>query len=115
VPENIPEYVQIRERELNGSEMEDARFASQQQLDESRTVTPGGYEPNHGVIHGVDPTLLGHDDSHLLGQEMQERSGIPMLSGRGGAATIDSMDLDQVIEDEHTAAESAAVRSVELE
>ena len=98
--------------------MEAARVASQHlvdQLDESRTVTPGVDEPDHEIIHGVDPNLLGNDDSPFSGQEMQERSGIPMLSGRGGASTIDSMDLDQVMEDEHTAGESAAVRSVELE
>lgn len=110
------------ERELrssNESELEIARAASQHladQLDESRTVTPGGDEPE--VIHGVDPTLLGNNDAPFSGQEMQERSGMLMLSGRGGgeaASTIDKMDLDQVMEDENTTEESAAVRSVELE
>ncbi len=85
-------------------------------VDESRTVTPGGDEP-HELIHGVDPSLLSNDDAPFLGQEMQERNGMPMLSSRSKgepANTIYSMDMDQVMEDENITEESAAVRHVEL-
>jgi len=51
--------------------------------------------------------------------EMQERSGIPMLATRSiggssvmGTSTIDSMDLDQVLQDENVREESAAVKRV---
>jgi hypothetical protein len=48
------------------------------------------------------------------GQEMQERSSMRMMAGalqKGEkASTIDSMDLDEVVEDQHAAGESAAVR-----
>lgn len=110
------------ERELRStdgaSELEDVSAASQHladRLDESRTVTPGGDEPE--VIHGVDPTMFGNGDTPFSGQEMQERGGMPMLSSRAGdepASTIDSMDLDQVIEDENVTEESAAVKNIEL-
>ena len=110
------------ERELRStdgaSELEGARAASQtlaDQLDDSRTVTPDIDE--HEVIHGIDPIMLKDGDTPFSGQEMQERSGIPMLSSRAGgepATTIDSMDLDQVMEDEHTTEESAAVKNVGL-
>jgi len=69
----------------------------------------------HEIIVGVDPSLImkGNDD---VGPEMKERGGIPMLSGRKMSMqqmnTIDSMDLDQVVEDEHIAEESTAVKRV---
>ena len=109
------------ERELRSTEgvsdLAGVRAASEHladRVDESRTVTPGEIEPE--VIHGVDPTLFGNDDSPFSVQEMQERSGIPMLAGRAGGetSTIDSMDLDQVMEDENRTEESAAVKHVEL-
>ena len=83
-------------------------------MDESRTVTPGEIE--HEIIHGVDPTLLGNDDSPFSGREMQERSDMPILSSKANddSTTIDTMDLDQVMEDEITTEESAAVKHVDL-
>ena len=84
-------------------------------VDESRTVTPCGDEPE--VIHGVDPALLSNDDTPISGQEMQERSGMPMLSSRAGdqsATTIDRMDLDQVVEDDNLTEASPAVQHVDL-
>jgi len=69
----------------------------------------------HEIVVGVDPSLImkGNDDA---GQEMKERGGMPMLSGRKMSMqqmnTIDSMDLDQVVEDEHIAEESTAVKRV---
>jgi hypothetical protein len=110
------------ERELTStdgaSELEGARLTSQtlaDQLDDSRTVTPDGDE--HEIIHGIDPTMLSNDDTPFSGQEMKERSGIPMLSSRAGGepvTTIDSMDLDQVVEDDNITEESAAVKNVGL-
>jgi hypothetical protein len=107
--------VQAKDRKLgytdSGFNMASARAASQMmadRIDDSRTVTPGDDE--HEVIHGVDPML---EDSSFSGQEMQERSNMPMLSASSTRAkTIDSMDLDQVVEDEHGAKESAAVRDL---
>ncbi|KUJ11698.1 uncharacterized protein LY89DRAFT_786579 [Mollisia scopiformis] len=69
------------------------------------------------VIMGIDPSLLTKDhNDHEAGQEMQERSSMPMLSGRPltkeKASTIDSMDLDQVVEDMNVKEESAAVKHV---
>ncbi|KAJ5033526.1 uncharacterized protein L3040_008641 [Drepanopeziza brunnea f. sp. 'multigermtubi'] len=69
------------------------------------------------VIMGFDPSTDTGFESRPTTQEMQERSGIPMLSAHatGGAtklSTVDSMDLDQVIEDDEVARESAAVKHV---
>lgn len=110
------------ERELRSTdgafELEGAQSASQtltDRLDESRTVTPDG--DDHEIIHGIDPSMLSNVDASFSGQEMQERSGIPMLSGRAGGelvTTIDSMDLDQVMEDENMTEESAAVKNIGL-
>ena len=110
------------ERELRStdgaSELDGACAASQalaDQLDNSRTVTPDVDE--HEVIHGIDPAMLDNNDMPFSRQEMQERSGMPMLSSRAGGepvTTIDSMDLDQVMEDENTTEESAAVKNVGL-
>lgn len=119
-PKGYESSVQVMEKELRSndgvSEFEEGRTASQQlidHLDESRTVTPGETE----VIHGIDPTMLGRDDTPFSGQEMQERTGAPLLSGGAGGesvSTIDSMDLDQVVDDENVTEESAAVKHVEL-
>lgn len=121
-PKGYENSVQVMERELRttdgASELEGARAASQtlaDQLDESRTVTPDG--DDHEVIHGVDPSMLSNDDNPFSGQEMQERSGMPMLSSIAGGEpviTIDSMDLDQVMEDDNITEESAAVKNVGL-
>jgi hypothetical protein len=70
----------------------------------------------HDIIVGVDPSLIMKDNEGA-GQEMKERGMMPMLSGRKMSmqqmGTIDSMDLDQVVvEDEHIAEESTAVKGV---
>jgi hypothetical protein len=69
----------------------------------------------HEIIVGVDPSLI-MKDSDGGGQEMKERGGMPMLSGRKMSVqqmgTIDIMDLDQVVDDEHVAEESTAVKQV---
>jgi hypothetical protein len=110
------------ERELRSTdgafELDGTQSASQtlaNQLDESRTVTPDG--DDHEIIHGIDPSMLSNVDTPFSGQEMQERSSMPMLSGRAGGelvTTIDSMDLDQVMEDENITEESAAVKNIGL-
>lgn len=69
---------------------------------------------NHEMIIGVDPNTY---ENPSPGQEMQERSGIRMLSARAGNGSenpkpIDIMDLDQIMEDENVAMESGAVRHV---
>jgi hypothetical protein len=75
----------------------------------------------HEVLIGVDPTTTGFDPSELMKngdekQEMQERNGLSLLSrpmsNTAQSSTIDSMDLDQVIEDENVSKESEAVKHV---
>lgn len=79
----------------------------------TQVVAPNGKQ-NHEMIMGIDPNL--HENSSP-GQEMQERSSMRMLSSRArdGAENpkpIDSMDLDQVMEDENIAQESGAVSHI---
>ncbi|CZT05976.1 uncharacterized protein RCO7_05199 [Rhynchosporium graminicola] len=72
--------------------------------------------PDHEVIMGVDPSSI--DDTGFETppppQEMQERSGMPMLSratsGQDNPIPIDSMDL--IMDDDTVAGESAAVKHV---
>jgi hypothetical protein len=68
---------------------------------------------------GVDPSLLANNHIDPKGQEMQERTGMPMLAGRPTSSrqskTIDSMDLDQVVEDADVVEESAAASAVKHE
>jgi len=77
----------------------------------------------HEVLIGVDPITTGVDPSELMkngedrqGQEMQERNGLSLLSrpvsNTTRSSTIDSMDLDQVVEDENVSKESEAVKHV---
>ena len=124
-PRGYENSIQVKERELRSSDESsdfDAARAASQNLanhlsDRSMTITPNGSE-GHEVIEGVDPTMLSNYDTPFLsGQEMQERSGMPMLSGRAGggvvqANTIDCMDLDQVMEDGNVTEESATVKHV---
>lgn len=76
------------------------------------------FAPNGGedLIVGIDPSLLTKSHDNDTKQEMQERNDIPMLAGRSltkeKASTIDSMDLDQVVEDADVKEESAAVKRV---
>ncbi len=78
-------------------------------------VVPTSGKQDHEIVVGVDPSLIMRNNEDG-GQEMKERGGMPMLSGRKMSAaqmsTIDSMDLDQVLEDEHVAEESTAVKRV---
>lgn len=102
--------VQVSERELPGETWNgDAGPSSM-----NDTFAPNGND-NHEVVVGIDPSLLMKDNQYS-GQEMQERTGIPMLSGRPMSkekeATIDSMDLDHVVEDTDVREESAAVKRV---
>ncbi|TAQ86641.1 hypothetical protein B7494_g5012 [Chlorociboria aeruginascens] len=71
-------------------------------------------EDQHKVIMGVDPSAAQEK------QEMQELGRMSMLSrrpkdGETDTDTVDGMDLDleRVMEDEHTTEESAAVKHVE--
>jgi hypothetical protein len=75
----------------------------------------------HEVLIGFDPTTTGVDPSELMKngdekQEMQERNGLSLLSrpvsNTAPSSTIDSMDLDQVVEDENVSKESEAVKHV---
>lgn len=66
------------------------------------------------MIIGIDPSL---QEYFPAGQEMQERSSMRMLSagskdGTTNSKPIDSMDLDQIMEDDNIAQESSAVRHV---
>jgi hypothetical protein len=123
-PRGYGNSVQVMERELRSSDESsdfDAARAASENLanhlsDRSMTITPNGSE-GHEVIEGVDPTMLSNYDTSFSGHEMQERSGMPMLSGRasGGeeeANTIDCMDLDQVVEDGNVKEENASVEHV---
>jgi len=69
------------------------------------------------VIIGVDPTQLIDVETQFTRQEMQERNSLRVLSTRPNGsiqrpATIDSMDMDQIMEDTDTRDESAAVKHV---
>jgi hypothetical protein len=65
---------------------------------------------------GVDPSELMKNGEDRQGQEMQERNGLSLLSrpvsNTTRSSTIDSMDLDQVVEDENVSKESEAVKHV---
>ncbi len=109
--------VTVSERELRGSD--DSYWNAGPAHD---PFAPNGSK-QHEVIVGIDPSLginpsllTKHYDDTKAKQEMEERSGIPMLSGRPmskeKAATIDEMDLDQVVEDANIREESAAVKRV---
>ena len=118
--------VNVVERELRSSDesgsgsgagLDDAKAASQN----SASHVDGSNEEE--VIVGIDPSMLSNDYQPppippRQPQEMQERSGMPMLTGMqtngggGKKSTIDSMDLDQVLEDADTAAESAALKNL---
>ncbi|KAG9244801.1 hypothetical protein BJ878DRAFT_541942 [Calycina marina] len=79
---------------------------SEREVDEQETFEPFN---SAYVTNGIDPAAVG-------GQEMQERSSTrglmspPQQGGQSG--TIDSMDLDQMLEDDNVANESKAVRRV---
>jgi len=78
----------------------------------------------HEVLIGIDPITTGVNPVELIKngdekqemQEMQERNGLSLLSrpmsNTAQSSTIDSMDLDQVVEDENVSRESEAVKHV---
>ncbi len=119
---NNSAHVKVVERELRSSD-ESFEYESTPSQHEGTHLTgslpPISSDQQHEVLVGVDPSLLAKDqDAPTQGiQEMEERSGMPMLSSRpkgdtAQSSTIDNMDLDQVMEDETVAGESAAVRRV---
>ena len=67
------------------------------------------------MIIGIDPSLGGGRGEEM--QEMVERSGAPILAAprplaRGPNQTIDSMDLDRVVEDQHVREESGGLHYI---
>jgi hypothetical protein len=110
---NQYQRVNITEKELRGDEPNnvDSHLGNGGIMED--VVPTNGKQ--HEIIVGVDPSLI-MKDNESMGQEMKERGGMPMLSGRkmsvAQMGTIDSMDLDQVVEDEHVAEESTAVKQV---
>lgn len=111
---NQYQRVNVTEKELRGSDDStnaDGHLGSGGIMED--VVPTNGTQ--HEIIAGVNPSLIMKDNENM-GQEMKERGGMPMLSGRKMSVaqmeTIDSMDLDQVVEDEHVAEESTAVQQV---
>ncbi|PVH78657.1 hypothetical protein DL98DRAFT_590199 [Cadophora sp. DSE1049] len=106
--------VNITARELrnNGDAEETEASASQQHTSMGGTEPPSSQ--SHEVLVGVDPSLLDNTnyETPRPTQEMQERSGMPMLSRAtsGPTNSLDSMDL--IMEDDSVAGESAAVKRV---
>jgi hypothetical protein len=113
---NQYQRVNITETELRGSDESttvDGHLGNGGGIMEDVVPTNG---KQHDIIVGVDPSLI-MKDNESAGQEMKERGMMPMLSGRKMSMqqvdTIDTMDLDQVVvEDEHIAEESTAVKRV---
>jgi hypothetical protein len=113
---NQYQRVNVTETELRGSDESatvDGHLGNGGGIMEDVVPTNG---KQHDIIVGVDPSLIMKDNEGA-GQEMKERGMMPMLSGRKMSmqqmGTIDSMDLDQVVvEDEHIAEESTAVKRV---
>lgn len=112
------------ERELggaDGSPSDEARAASQNFSTRLTDVPEGGAAlQGNDVIEGVDPSLTTNKGQSSAGQEMQERGNMRLSIMGGGRShgnnsktnTIDSMDLDEVLEDTRSMAESAAVKQV---
>lgn len=127
--------VKVSEREIRNSD-----GSSERDSGPSSGTLPGSDSPREKdeVLVGIDPSLLSNDQSDdfepgtkvtvLSGKEseafesewgeMEQRSSIPMLTSRTRlqgdrkTSTIDSMDLDQVVEDANMKEESAAVKHV---
>jgi len=103
--------VNVSEKERQGSR--DSGFEGGIMED----VVSGDSEKEHEIVVGVDPSLIMKDGDGEMGQEMQDRGGMPMLAARKMSVqmgTVDSMDLDQVVEDENVAVESTAVNRVKF-
>lgn len=119
--------VQMAESHLGGSDGADWRsrralFRPLTSRIPDRSVTPKQNE-GHEVIIGVDPFQIiendghdGHDEHQFVGQEMQERSSLPILSSHAKdtqqSITMDSMDVDEVMQDADVREESVAVKHV---
>jgi hypothetical protein len=104
--------VKVSEREIQNSDGSTGWEAGPS----NGTLSPhGSPKARNEVIVGIDPSLLTKDPEAEM-KEMQERSSIPMLTSRPltkeKASTIDSMDLDQVVEDATVMEESSAVKHV---
>ncbi|KAH7321720.1 hypothetical protein BKA65DRAFT_512841 [Rhexocercosporidium sp. MPI-PUGE-AT-0058] len=109
--------VNVTARELRNSGGSEEAEASSTQQGTSFSGMSGGEQhssQDHEVLVGVDPSLLDNTnfESPPRTQEMQERSGMPMLSRvtSGQTNALDTMDL--IMEDEVVAGESAAVKRV---
>lgn len=110
--------VNIKAREMRSSDDSEANTSTSST--DPMHFSPAEFSPDHEVIMGIDPSKLskdsdGVDESKPQSPEMQERSGMPMLSSRPKrtqTGAVDSMDLDQVMEDNTPAGESAAVKRV---
>ncbi len=102
----------IAARELRNSGSDDVVGIAGSRQSVHQADEPGSKSPDgHDVIMGVEPPTL---ETPPQTQEMQERGGMSMLS-RGSmsqTSTLDSMDLDQIMEDDSVAGESAAVKRV---
>lgn len=112
---NQYQRVNVTEKELRGNDestIADGNLGNGAGIMEDVVPTNGKH---HEIIVGVDPSLIMRDNEDV-GQEMQERGAMPMLSGRKMSmqqmSTVDSMDLDQVVEDENVAEESTAVKGI---
>jgi hypothetical protein len=112
---NQYQRVNVTEKELRGNDESttaDGNLGNGAGIMEDVVPTNG---KRHEIIVGVDPSLIMRDNEDVR-QEMQERGAMPMLSGRKMSmqqmSTVDSMDLDQVVEDENVAEESTAVKGI---
>lgn len=127
--------MKVSEREIRNSD-----GSSERDVGPSNDALPALESPRQKdeVLIGIDPSLLSNDErddfeprtkvTTLSGEdseafeaewgEMEQRNSIPMLTNRirpqakENTETIDSMDLDQVVEDANLKEESAAVKHV---
>ncbi|KAH6684481.1 hypothetical protein B0J14DRAFT_572979 [Halenospora varia] len=101
------------EREMGSNKSwADAKAASQSLA--GRLADDDSKENKQEILVGLDPFQINGQSS---GQEMQERSNMPMIAGLPSGkptkqATIDSMDLDEVLEDDKIQEPSPAVKHV---
>lgn len=111
--------VNVTARELRNNGGSEAEASSTQQGASFSAMS--GVEQqsqNHEVLMGVDPSMLDNTnyETPRATQEMQERTGMPMLSrvssGQSQTNALDSMDL--IMEDDAVAVESPAVKRVEF-
>lgn len=98
---------------------DDARAASQRLVSNVEGAAQGSLnDPATDVIMGVDPSLL-QAKGESSAQEMKELGGMrfAMMAGDGHTSklnTSDSMDLDEVLEDQRIAQPSSATKRVDF-